>query len=990
MTRINSKITYEQRKFNIFREESEGFSKLIFLLLNVKITFSNKHRIIEKLQCLIGFFDLDPSRVLEVVLSAFQSDCFNLNFLEIVKVFNRSALPHILGFKLANQKEEDQDLFMVTAQLIKNDLIDIVDIIPYLSQSLEDLSKNYQAHLKDTEEYSKSLRERVNRELGQIGQDSAIKANLFVNFGDILSELYGSSPDSQNSFYRLFASLIKLKASEKCEIFFTLIEKNYDPLKSMELIKNICETLNWMIEPIFSQYSLKKLFKKKSATESQLNDEMLVDSENIKKSLNISNEFKQIFNVEEFILTLPKILKYLTLGLAFDQILFTKILIIFKANSKYFFEDPNINGLFSGNKKSIYMQIISDLIINVFLPSLSLLDPTPSVVNELWSLISNFEYSKRYEFYHYWSERVYSSHPALYIKHGVVTKEISKWQKSLLKGDQRGHGRILGILSNSNPTVIFDIIIRLLTTYDNLINIFIQTLSFCSNLSYDVIPYIICKLLADPDREKVNDMGELNTKFKYFAYFIGLYFKKFHFADFSGIVYYISNELKSRNYMDIYVLKEILEKMGGMFCLDEMNESAVISFSGGLNLYLETTDLIRDYKNIKKPNNMLLKFFLKNSHNQEDQKNSIQSETIVNINSSVDQEKRLSKISFTSFLLILIGVRKQNILFNSNLQKPKSIGYLYDHLQNIYNQLMNFLSINTDRLIYSKFLPNWRLEKYVINYNLSPENIFYLVRNKIPPLYEMAEDEYSDIILQFSSVLDTYLNLNKKCADEEYDSLYIQKTPFLDDLYKEIWRFITPQLYFIFWSLQLKDIYCPFNIYDKEIEKNKKEIDKSNEESKTQEQTRNKKDIEKLYQNIKNLENEKNNSIKNTHKVYEFLESKKEFFLDDINIPKTSKRDISRYLIQYCLYPRLIISKVDAIYAAKMLILLINLKIQNLNLFDIMQKLVKFLIPCMICLSESEAQNLGVFLLELLKQIKIWQDETVWENVFSFIILGML
>jgi hypothetical protein len=295
---------------------------------------------------------------------------------------------------------------------------------------------------------------------------------------------------------------------------------------------------------------------------------------------------------------------------------------------------------------------------------------------------------------------------------------------------------------------------------------------------------------------------------------------------------------------------------------------------------------------------------------------------------------------------------------------------------------MNFLLINTDRINYAKLIPNWRLEKYVINYNLPPENIFYLVRNKISPLFDMIEQEYSDLILQYSSVLDSYLNLNKKCAEENYESLYIQKGPFLDELYKEIWKYISPQLYFIFWSLQLKDIYAPINIYEKEIEKNKKDIEKSNDDTKIQEQARSKKDIEKLYQNIKNLENEKINSIKYTQKIYEFLESKKELLLDDMNIPKTSKREISKYLIQYCLYPRLIISKVDAIYAAKMLILLINLKIQNLNLFDIMQKLVKFLIPCMICLSESEAQNLGVFLLELLKQIKIWQDETVWETVF--------
>lgn len=64
-----------------------------------------------------------------------------------------------------------------------------------------------------------------------------------------------------------------------------------------------------------------------------------------------------------------------------------------------------------------------------------------------------------------------------------------------------------------------------------------------------------------------------------------------------------------------------------------------------------------------------------------------------------------------------------------------------------------------------------------------------------------------------------------------------------------------------------------------------------------------------------------------------------------------------------------------------MLILLINLKIQNINVFDIMLKLIKFLLPCILCVTEFEAQNIGTFLLEFLKEVKYWQDEKVWEEV---------
>ena len=64
-----------------------------------------------------------------------------------------------------------------------------------------------------------------------------------------------------------------------------------------------------------------------------------------------------------------------------------------------------------------------------------------------------------------------------------------------------------------------------------------------------------------------------------------------------------------------------------------------------------------------------------------------------------------------------------------------------------------------------------------------------------------------------------------------------------------------------------------------------------------------------------------------------------------------------------------------------MLIQLINLKIQNINVFDIMQKIIKFILPSILCVTEFEAQNIGIFLLEFLKVVSYWQDEKVWEEV---------
>ena len=865
-TRINTKITYEQQKYNLFREESEGFSKLIFLLTDTKLTKDNLRSYINKILCLIGFFDLDPNRVLDTTLSSFERDPYNLNYLEIIKLLNKNALPHILGFKFSYITCDDSGLYIVCAQLIKSGFIQLKDILSHFTNSLEEIAKSHKSNIESATEYNKNLQQRVARELtvvpaaaSQSTSENILQtANYFVNFSSIKDEAYRRDMNN-NHIYRLFEGLVRVGSIYHCEILYNIIEANYDPLIFEDLAKALCEQVNWMITPIYEKFSLKFLIKNKveDKTKEIVNNMPVTPTPFEYDDLNaihVNNDddyiiydsvldhsphvIKQIETPEDFIKEVPKVLKYLTLGLSTDQILFTKLLKIIRSHSKSFFAQD-----------SAYKGIITDLICKVFLPSLSLIDPTPALVNELWSVIQNLEYSKRYKIYNYWINNIYNTHPLLFLKHGVVSKEASKWQKTLSKENQRQHGRTLAILTNSNPIIAFDNVIRLLTSYDNQINIFMQTLSFSSSLSYDVITYVISKIIADPYKEKINvNNGDMASWFKFFGYFIGHFFKKFHIAEFSGIMYYLCNKLKNSNsFIEFYAMKEIIEKMSGIIVMEDMNEHQVNSCAGGILLFLESLDLMKEYKNFKKPIQALLKFFLQNSDakNETSLRLSLLQEnngTVIyeendeysnaNGKAEVTGESVAQSLSFTSVLLILLSTRRQSVIFNSDYTQIKLIGYLYDQIQNVFIQLVQFLSMNTDRETFSKFLPNWTYDKYVLNYNCQPEVVYFLVRNTLKPIYEMTVTEYQDYSTQFSNVIDCYQSINKKNFSDEFDTIYMEKSSLIDDMYRDIWKYISPELYFIFCSLQLKDIYVPVVNYEKEIEKNKKEMDKLNEESK--------------------------------------------------------------------------------------------------------------------------------------------------------------
>ena len=54
---------------------------------------------LRELRALIGYFDLDPIRLADIVLDAFAADPKNLAFLKLMQLFPQGSLPHILGFK---------------------------------------------------------------------------------------------------------------------------------------------------------------------------------------------------------------------------------------------------------------------------------------------------------------------------------------------------------------------------------------------------------------------------------------------------------------------------------------------------------------------------------------------------------------------------------------------------------------------------------------------------------------------------------------------------------------------------------------------------------------------------------------------------------------------------------------------------------------------------------------------------------------------------
>lgn len=188
-----------QQKFNLLREESEGYSKLVTELTRSEVhtahthtTHTNAHSlrvvvvrrlsvaqlsesnvesVIGTLQSLVGYFDLDPNRVLDLVLEAYEHNQDNASYLRIIARFPRASLAHLTGFKFKYQygaaseadpkgprpaglAQPSQSLYLLAARLIKHKFITIEDLYPHLqpedSLAAEEYAKRFEKSSSST------------------------------------------------------------------------------------------------------------------------------------------------------------------------------------------------------------------------------------------------------------------------------------------------------------------------------------------------------------------------------------------------------------------------------------------------------------------------------------------------------------------------------------------------------------------------------------------------------------------------------------------------------------------------------------------------------------------------------------------------------------------------------------------------------------------------------------------------------------------------
>lgn len=99
LARVYTKINYEQSKYSLLRENNEGYAKVTLLLVNLR----DSHDINltwQRMLDLVGNFDLDPDRILDLVVEARVHNHSTSGYLKLLDNFRRESIAAVLGNKL--------------------------------------------------------------------------------------------------------------------------------------------------------------------------------------------------------------------------------------------------------------------------------------------------------------------------------------------------------------------------------------------------------------------------------------------------------------------------------------------------------------------------------------------------------------------------------------------------------------------------------------------------------------------------------------------------------------------------------------------------------------------------------------------------------------------------------------------------------------------------------------------------------------------------
>ncbi|CAA6659375.1 unnamed protein product [Spirodela intermedia] len=935
--RVNTRLLYQQTKFNLLREESEGYAKLVTLLCHSGLirTDNASSAAVSLIKSLIGHFDLDPNRVFDIVLECFElhPDCSI--FYDLIPMFPKSHASQILGFKFQYYQRMDVNspvpfgLYRLAALLVKADLIELDSIYAHLLPKESEALEHYDAFLAKRIEMVNKIG-KIN--LAATGKDLADeeKLDFAVDFfaaidmeAKAVSER-GLELDSNQSL-GLLMGFLSVDDWYHAKILFDALSH----LNPVEHIK-ICDDLFRIIgSTISSAYSTVCQMRPENSDTSFASSSDAMESSNV--SLHSSS-----------FVDLPKeLFQMLTVAGPFlyrDSLLLQKVCRVLKG----YFLCSDEEKLVPALRLREARQKVEEALASCLLPSLQLIPANPAVGQEIWEVLCLLPYETRYRLYGEW-EKEDEQFPMLLAARNTAKLEIRRILKRLAKENLKQHGRTVAKLAHANPVTVIRTIVHQIEAYKDMIAPVVDAFKYLTQVSF-----------SSGRRDKLKEDGlNLSDWLQSLALFWGHLCKKYPSMELRGLFDYLVNQLKKGSGIELVVLQELMQQMANVQYTENMTEDQLDAMAGGETLRSQSSIFGMTKANKAK-------------------------------GFSIAQDEPNLAVP----LLLLLAQHRSMVVVNADAPHIKMVSEQFDRCHGTLLQYVDFLSGAVTPGAYAQMIPS--LSDLVHKYHLDPE-VAFLIYRPVMRLFKCSRSTEICWPLSFPTDMENH-TLETESEISGSDVLLdvaSSRAPirWLDILGTvrsilplRAWNSLSPDLYTTFWGLTLYDLHVPTNRYESEITKqhsNLKALEELTDNSSSA-ITKRKKDKERTHELLDKLTLELQKHADHVASVRERLGHEKDRWLS--SCPDTLK--INMEFLQRCIFPRCTFSMLDAEYCAVFVHTLHSLGTPYFNTVNHIDVLIcKTLQPMICCCTEYEAGRLGRFLYETLKMAYRWKsDESVYEQ----------
>ncbi|KAE8716675.1 THO complex subunit 2 [Hibiscus syriacus] len=972
--RVNTRLLYQQTKFNLLREESEGYAKLVTLFCRSSedSTQNSSAARIGIIKSLIGHFDLDPNRVFDIVLDCYELHPDNNAFLQLIPIFPKSHASQILGFKFQYYQRMEVNtptpfgLYRLTALLVKEDFIDLDSIYSHLLPMDDEAFEHYNGFsAKRLDEANKIGK--IN--LAAIGKDlmedekQDVRIDLFAALdmeNEAVSERSSELENSQT--LGLLTGFLSVDDWYHAHILFDRLS----PINPVAHVR-ICKGLFRLIEKsISSAYDTVRQTHLQSFVSTLGPD---VDNMDTRGST-VSNTF----------IDLPKELFQMlsTVGpqLYRDTLLLQKVCRVLR---NYYFSalelvanaDGASNGeMVTGGYQNSHLHLkearsrVEETLGACLLPSLQLVPANPAVGQEIWEVMNLLPYEVRYRLYGEW-EKDDERNPTILAARQTAKLDTRRILKRLAKENLKQLGRMVAKLAHANPMTVLRTIVHQIEAYKDMITPVVDAFKYLTQLEYDILEYVVIERLAQGGRDKLKDDGlNLSDWLQSLASFWGHLCKKYPSMELRGLFQYLVNQLKKGQGIELVLLQELIQQMANVQFTENLTEDQLDAMAGSETLRYQATSfgVTRNNKALVKSTNRLRDSLL---------------------------PKDEPKLAIP--LLLLIAQHRSLVVINADAPYIKMVSEQFDRCHGTLLQYVEFLcSAVTPATAYAQLIPS--LDDLVHMYHLDPE-VAFLIYRPVMRLFKcqgssdvcwpLDVNETADITMAFSES-ENKDDSNRVILDLGPPQKSTMWFELLDTvktmLPSKAWNSLSPDLYATFWGLTLYDLYVPRNVYESEIAKQNAAL-KSLEElpdNSISAINKRKKDKERIQEALDRLTSELHKHEENVASVRRRLTREKDKWLS--SCPDTLK--INMEFLQRCIFPRCTFSMPDAVYCAMFVHTLHSLGTPFFNTVNHIDVLIcKTLQPMICCCTEYEVGRLGKFLYETLKIAYYWKsEESIYER----------